>query len=140
MNAEIEELISEFGNPGDFTRIAPTPEKVAEIQTDLGVTLPKQFLDYLAEYSHGGICGVEILGIGLTGRAIFEEATIDYRKDGLPANYVVVENCDEWLYCIDCDTGEIVSWSMYDNDGSIPAYPDFDSFLLDSFKEAADNM
>ena len=49
-----------------------------------------------------------------------------------------MENCDEWLYCLDCDTGEVVSWSQAD--GVLPGYPSFDDFLLQDLEDAIENL
>lgn len=50
---------------------------------------------------------MEILGVELTGTMLSLEATTRYRRYCLPHSLLVVENCDEWLYCLDCDTGEV---------------------------------
>lgn len=138
MNAQIRALIAQHEQDGFFTRVAPTEEMLASAQRLLGVTIPKQFVEYLNEYSHGGVGGVEILGVGLTGTMLFLEVTLDYRKYGLPHNLLAVENCDEWLWCLDCDTGEIVSWSQVD--GVLPGYPSFDDFLLQDLEDAIENL
>jgi len=65
------------------------------------------------------------------------DETKKYRKLGLPKEFIVIENCDEWLYCIDSRNGEVVSW----NQGGISReYPDFDTYVLDRFEEAAENI
>lgn len=138
MNAQIRDLIAEHEEDGLFTRVAPTEEMLASAGQQLGVTIPQQFVDYLKEYSHGGVGGVEILGVGLTGRMAFLDTTLDYRQYGLPHNLLAVENCDEWLYCLDCDTGEVVSWSEFD--GVLPGYPSFDDFLLEDLTDAIENL
>lgn len=38
------------------------------------------------------------------------------REKGLPENFVI-EDCDEFYYCLDTSNGKIASWSQYDNDG-----------------------
>ena len=138
MNDRIRTLIARHEQDGFFTRIAPTDEMLASAQRLLGVTIPQQFVDYLVEYSHGGVGGVEILGVGLTGTMLFVEVTLDYRKYGLPHNLLAVENVGEWLYCIDCDTEEVVSWSQVD--GLLPGYPSFDDFLLQDLEDAIENL
>ena len=40
--------------------------------------------------------------------------------------------------CLDCDNGEVVSWSM--NSDIVPTAPTFDDFLLDEIENAIDNM
>lgn len=92
----------------------------------------------MKEYSYGGIGGVTVLGIGLDGSMAFLEVTLDYREYGLPHNLLAVENCDEWLYCLDCDTGKVVSWSQVD--GILLGYPSFDDFLLQDLEDAIENL
>ena len=138
MNDQIRALIAQHEQDALFTRVAPTEEMLASAQQLLGVTIPQQFVEYLNEYSHGGVGGVELLGVGLTGTMLFLEATLRHRKYGLPNNLLVVENCDEWQECIDCDTGEVVSWDPIE--GVIVDYPDFDAFLLDRIQDAIENL
>ncbi len=137
MNSQINDLITRFEDKGSFTKVAPNQEMLAEVEEKLGFSVPEQFLEYLKAYSHGGI-GFEILGIGFDGSISFLEETLEYREDGLPNNLLVVENCDEWLYCIDVNTGEVVSWSI-DEDPSVE-YPSFDSYLVDRLNDAIENL
>lgn len=137
MNKRIETAISQCGRRCSFTKIAPTQEMLAEAQQKLGFPLPEQFLEYLNVYSHGG-AGFEILGIGFDGSMVFLDETLEYREDGLPDNLLVVENCDEWLYCIDANTDEVVSW-YFDDDPSVD-YPCFDDYLLDRLNDTIENL
>lgn len=58
-----------------------------------------------------------------------------YRQRGLPQTLIVIENCGEWVYCINSETCTIVSWS---EDLIKEEYSDFDSYLLDRFSDAAE--
>lgn len=120
------------------THVAPTKEMLASGQRLLGVTIPQQHVEFLDEYGHGSVGGVEILGVGLTGTMLFLEAALRHREYGLPNNLLVIENCDEWQECIDCDTGEVVSWDPVE--GAIVDYSDFDVFLLDRTQDANENL
>lgn len=93
MNAQIRALIAQHERKGDFTHVAPTEEMLASAQRLLGITIPQQFVEFLQEYSYGGIGGVTILGIGLDESMAFLEVTLDYREYGLPHNLLAVENC-----------------------------------------------
>ena len=64
MNAQIRALIAQHEQKGDFTHVAPTEEMLASAQRLLSVTIPQQFVDYLREYSHGGVGRVKVLGVG----------------------------------------------------------------------------
>ena len=99
--------------------------------------MPSQYLEFLKEYGQGCIGGIEVLGIGANNQLVFVEEILDYRQYGIPQNLIVIENCGEWVYCIDSDTYAIVSWSQ---DLTKEEYPDFDSYLLDRFSDAAENL
>lgn len=138
MNDQIATLIAQYEQESDFTHVAPTDEMIESAQRLLGVTIPEQFIEYLNEYSYGGVGGVDILGAGFTGEMLFVDTTLWYREYGLPHNLLAVENCDEWLYCLDCDTGEVVSWSRCD--GVLPKSPCFDVFLLQDLEDAIEGL
>ena len=138
MNASIIETIKKYEKPGDFTRYPVTDKLVTTAETVLNVKLPEQYVTFLKMYGHGGICGLEVMGIGLTGRMIFVDTTMDYRDEKLPDNLVAIENVDEWLTCIDCNTEKIVSW---DFSGYIKEdYACFDDYLMDQMNSAIENI
>ena len=97
----------------------------------------EQLLEYLNTYSHGGI-GFEILGIGFDGGISFLEETLEYREDGLSDNLLVIENCDEWLHCIDVNTDEVVSWSI--DEAPRVEYACFDDYVVDRLSDAIENL
>ena len=138
MNNQILEIIGQYERPGDFNHAEVSEEMIQKSESALGVKLPDQYIEFLKMFGHGGIGGIETLGVGLTGRLIFVETTLDYREEGLPVNYVVIENVDEWLTCIDCNTGKIVSWdfSGYTKED----YDCFDSYLTDQMNNAIENL
>ena len=90
-------------------------------------------------YGQGGIGGVEILGISKINKAMFKDKTLEYRNYGLPNNLIVIENCDEWLYCIDVDTEKVVSWDRI-NGVLGERYATFLEFLIDRFNDEIENM
>ena len=137
MTEIIKKLIDTYEEVGDFTYTTITDDQIEEAQNALGVKLPGQYLDFLRTYGHGGIGSIEVIGIGKSGKMLFVSETIEYREYGLDKNLILIENCDEWVYCIDCNNNSIVSWSR---EGIQNAYPDFDSFLLDRFTDAAENL
>ena len=138
MTDVITDIIKKYEEPGDFTYAKVSNEQIDTVAKNLNITaIPLLFKDFLMLYGHGGIGGIEILGFGKNGKAIFESETLKFREYGLPMNLIVLENCDEWIYCIDYQSGEIVSWS---NTNIEHAYPDFDAYLLDRFKDASENI
>lgn len=138
MNEDIIKTIKKYEKPGDFTYAKVTDEMISNAENRLEVRLPDQYVEFLKKFGHGGICGIEVLGVGKTGRMIFLDETIDYRGENLPNNLVVIENVDEWLICIDCSTGKVVSW---DDTGYIKEdYASFDSYLVEQMNEAIENI
>ena len=90
-------------------------------------------------YGQGGIGGVEILGISKMNKAVFKDKTLEYRNHGLSNNLIVVESCDEWLYCIDVDTEKVVSWDRI-NGVLGERYATFLECLIDRFNDEIENM
>ena len=138
MNKLIIETIKKHELPGDFTYSTVTNEMILAAEKTLNVKLPEQYIAFLQMFGHGGIGGIEVMGVGLTGRMIFMDTTIDYRNENLPHNLVAIENVDEWLTCLDCNTGKIVSWDLH---GYIQEeYECFDDYLIDQMNNAIENM
>ncbi|MBO5610539.1 MAG: SMI1/KNR4 family protein [Eubacterium sp.] len=138
MNDSILKTIKKYEVKGDFNYASVTDDMISEAEDKLGVKLPDQYVDYIKMFGHGGIAGLEILGVGLTGRMIFVDSTLEYRADELPENLVVIENVDEWLMCLDCNTEKVVSW---DFTGYIKEeYDSFDDYLIDQMNNAIENM
>lgn len=54
--------------------------------------------------------GVEILGIGKNGIAPIVRETERFREYGLEKNYLVIRTVDEWIYCLNNNSGIISSW------------------------------
>ena len=138
MNDIIIEKIRKYEIKGDFNYASVTDDMISEAEDKLGVKLPDQYIEYIKMFGHGGIAGLEILGVGLTGRMIFVDSTLEYRADELPENLVVIENVDEWLMCLDCNNGKVISWDFtgYIKD----EYDSFDEYLIDQMNNAIENM
>lgn len=138
MNEIILKTIKKYEKDGDFTYAEVSDDMIEKAEITLGIKLPLQYISFLKMYGHGGICGLEILGVGKTGRMIFVDTTLNYREEGLPDNLVVIENVDEWLECINCNTGKVVSW---DFNGYIKEDCGcFDDYLINQMNEAIENM
>lgn len=139
MNQKLYELIRRYERKGDFTHTPFTEEMLKEAQNTLQLILPPKYVDFLQKFGHGGIGGIAVLGVGKNGQLVFVNDTLTCREYSLPQNLIVIENCDEWLYCINADTGVIVMWS-YDCDTVDAAYQDFDEYLGDRLKDEIENM
>lgn len=138
MNKTIEQMVSSYKEDSFFTFAAPSSQMLADVQEQLNVVLPEEYIDFLKAYGSGGIGGVEILGFNLDGSASFLDETFENRTFGLPQNFVVVENVDEWLYCIDCESGQVFSWNP--EESLCFAFSSFDDFIISEFSDAIENL
>lgn len=137
MNDKIKELIDKYETDGDFTYASLPSDAVAEAEKKLALKIDPEFVEFLSEYGHGGIGGTEILGVGKNNEMLFVTETLKLREYGLPHNLLAIENCDEWVYCIDSNCGHIVSWSSNETRDE---YESFDDYLFDRFSDAAENI
>ena len=124
---------------GAFLMRFPTDEELTDAEKKLGIAIPEEYVWFLKTYGHGGFF-FEFLGFGLNGSAIFVNKTIHEREFGLPKELLVIEDCDEYVYCIDTVSREIVSWSKHDNDRVIKVADSFYEHFLDNIDNAIENF
>lgn len=136
MKTLIEDHMGAF--EGAFLMTKPSDEDIKKAEQELGFEIPESYIWFLKQYGHGGFF-FEFLGYGRNGNALFVRETLKERKNGLPANLLVIENCDEYVVCINTDNGNIVSWSHYDNDGIIMKQVSFEDYFIDCLNNAIDN-
>lgn len=137
---QIETLIRAHGEvfQDAFLLTNPSDEDIKRAEQELGFEIPENYLWFLKKYGHGGF-SFEFLGYGLTGNPLFVRETLKQRENGLPENLMAIENCDEYVACINTDNGNIVSWSNYDNDGMIVKQTCFEDYFIDCIENAIDN-
>lgn len=92
---KLYELIKQHESKGDFTYAIVTEKMLNEAEKRLGIKIPKEYRYFLEKFGHGGIGGIEVLGVGKNGSLIFEKETLKYRTYGLPDELIAIENCDE---------------------------------------------
>lgn len=139
---EINKIIATNIKKGYFTG-GTTDNIVKQIEKKLNVTLPESYKWFLMNYGSGGIFGVNILGIGKSNSPIVVTETTEYRKYGLEQNLVIIEDCDEYVYCLDTRElidGEcpVVSWDQDVGFDCIEAN-NFNDFLLERLSEAKES-
>ena len=137
MNPSINYLVRKYEKEGDFSYTQITKNQIKEAQNSLSLNLPKSYIEFLRIYGQGGIGGCEIFGVGRNGTLVFVNETKKHWKYGLPKNFIVIENCDEWIHCLDGKSGDVVSWAHGDIE---TLFPDFDSFLLSRFCDVLENI
>jgi len=137
--SNIVELIKAYECKGDFTYVHVDDYNFSLAEEELGIGIPIQYLWFLKTYGHGGLNGIETLGVGKNGKMIFKDETIKYRSYGLPQNFIVIENCDEWIYCINSKTGKVGMWSRGTKKID-EVYDSFTCYLKDRIDDAIENM
>ncbi|CDQ37979.1 MULTISPECIES: SMI1/KNR4 family protein [Virgibacillus] len=138
MNNKLLEMIKEYREKGDF--IGEISEQyIKKAQMRLEVKFPLEYKEFVKELGSGGICGVDVLGVEGEEYASVVESTERNRKSGLPKNYLVIEEVDEFVYCLNTvDKYNVVRWDDVSK-LEIERYSTFDDYLEDSFQEAIDN-
>lgn len=135
---KISQLIKEYEKSGDFSYSEFNESLITEAENILDVKLPNDFVWFLKKYGSGGI-EFEVFGI-FQSELEFVDETLYNRKYGLPSNLIVIENCDEFVNCLDCDNGKVCNWSCYDKDGLIYTYDSFLYYLIDQLNNYIENM
>lgn len=116
---------------------------INEIENQLNVKLPDSYKWFLKTYGHGSLCGVLVLGVGKDKNLVCVKETERRRSLGLPSQYVVIENCDEWQYCIDTGNlkdGEccVVDWER--GETGKRTFKNFYEYVIERFSEAMEDM
>ena len=113
-------------------------KEISRVEKKLGFKISSPFVWFLKKYGSGGN-HFDIIGYGKNGKIENVEETLEQRKNGLPKNFLIIENCDEFYYCIDITNGKIATWSQYDNDGLIYRFDNFYDYLNDNLENAIEN-
>ena len=136
---ELYAFVKKYESIGDFTYADVTDEMLNGVERGLNIKIPEEYKRFLKEFGHGGIGGLEILGVGKNGSLIFEKETLKYRAYGLPTELIVIENCDEWIYCVNSINGKVVMWSIGDK-GYSEVFDSFKTYLCDRINDMLENM
>lgn len=136
---ELYRLIKSNESKGDFNYAEVTENMLSEAEKELGLKIPKGYAWFIRKFGHGGIGGIEVIGVGKNGTLMFVKETLKYRTYGLPDELIVIENCDEWVYCINSVDGKIVLWSKGDTNYT-KAYDSFEVYLKDRINDMLENM
>ncbi|MFE5320345.1 SMI1/KNR4 family protein [Paenibacillus sp. NPDC056579] len=136
-------LIQEHTDGNDFTG-GISDNDIEKIECKLNVEFPRSYKWFLGNYGSGGMFGVDILGCGKSNNPSVVINTERLRNNlGLPHEYIVIENCDEFYYCLDTNNlldGEcpIISWDRVAGFGGKRA-ESFHEFLVDRLIDAKEN-
>lgn len=152
-NKKVDDFIKNNINEFDFDKYTlfytgnVDNNKITKIENTLNIKLPKDYINFLLKYGMIFAFGFNILGCGKSNTFPVIKTTLSYRNLGLPQEYVVIENCDEYVYCIKCSLNQTLQSSVYFwmPDGLEPQLKEVDFWkyiykrLLES-KENFDNL
>lgn len=108
---------------------------IQNVEKCLKVSLNQEYKVYLKMYGMILGFGERFLGCGKNETMSVVEETESFRQYGLPNNMIVVSNADEYIYCLDLSTGNVISWDM-GNKKVIYEYSSFGAFLYNTLVEA----
>lgn len=126
---ELINFINEHKESDDFTG-GVDESQINSIQNELGVELPKSYKWFLSNYGSGGLYGVDILGVAKSNISTVIIETESYRELGMSENLVVIEDIDEYAYCLDTSNMEndecpVIAWNKQ---GGLDAYNTAENF------------
>lgn len=139
---KVRELIQKAGSEAFFVGGADD-SRISDIEKQLNVVLPESYKWFLRNYGHGSACGVFVLGIGRDKSLVCVKETEKRRNLGLPKQYVVIENCDEWQYCLDTgkidgDECPVIDWER--GKTGKRTFKNFYEYVIERFSEAIEDM
>lgn len=125
--------------PKKFFVGALEDSRISDIEKRLNVKLPESYKWFLREYGTGGVFGIEIFGGGLREVSTCVRETEEWRKYGLPMEFVVIQNYGSGVYCLDTsrlanNECPIIDWEQDDEDG-INEYEKLYTFLVEKFSK-----
>lgn len=131
MLERIKRIISQ--NQNEFTLLHKATEaEVSESEEKLGIAFPDELKEVLVECGH-----IEGYGVEINGVTDMVNDTLFYREREMPLNYLVLCNCDEFLYCVSIEKNKY-SVVLYDYicASVIDTYETIDDCLVELFEEA----
>lgn len=82
---------------------------------------------------------MELLAVEGEDFASVAEDTEYFRTEDLPKKYIVIENVDKFVYCLNTVDGHnVISWDDITKQ-EVESYTTFGEYLQDSFQEAIYN-
>lgn len=90
---------------------------IRSIEIKLEITLPPSCKRLLESYGNLFINGIEFTGISVESWVDMVESTLEYRELGMPEDFVIIADVDEYLYCFDMSSNgeekEVISCDKF---------------------------
>ncbi|MFS0598596.1 SMI1/KNR4 family protein [Peribacillus frigoritolerans] len=135
----LQEFIKKYGKDDDFTgRVSE--DKVKETEKKLQVPLPESYKWFLKNYGSGGSFGIDIIGYDFVGPSVVTATKEHQKYYGLIDGIVVIEDIDEFAYCLDTNkmiNGEcpVIMWDNQEDYGRKLA-DNFEDYFIDRLELA----
>jgi len=101
-------------------------------EEELGVVFPADYRYFLIKYGSGGFGYFDFMGVERSREVksfTVVLLTLKYRSNGLKNNYVAIEYNGDYITCIDCDDGKIITWSWLEKDRITCAGNSFEDYF-----------
>ena len=88
-------------------------DKIKNAEEELGIKFPEQYKWFLKKYGHGGVLGIDTLGVIEKTNSF---PVVRYTKQCIGSNlkkeYIVIEDIDEYYYCLSMEDGKVRDWDF----------------------------
>ncbi|QHA93614.1 SMI1/KNR4 family protein [Bacillus sp. N1-1] len=133
-------FINSNAEPDDFTGGIDI-KQIENVQDSLKLKFPESYKWFLNDYGSGGLYGIDILGVAKSNISTVVIETESYRDLGLNDNLVVIEDVDEFAYCLDTSKMEnnecpVVAWNKQGGLDDFNTAENFYEFLLQRLLDA----
>ncbi|MGG1688410.1 SMI1/KNR4 family protein [Pseudalkalibacillus sp. NRS-1564] len=133
-------FINSNAEPDDFTGGIDI-KQIENVQDSLKLIFPESYKWFLNNYGSGGLYGIDILGVAKSNISTVVIETESYRDLGLNDNLVVIEDVDEFAYCLDTSKMEnnecpVVAWNKQGGLDDFNTAENFYEFLLQRLLDA----
>lgn len=139
---ELTNFIRRDMEPDDFTG-GVKGKQIDLIEDALKLKLPDSYKWFLNNYGSGGLYGVDILGVAKSNIATVVIETENYRELGMGEHLIVIEDIDEYAYCLDTSNLEnnecpVIAWNKQGGLDDYNTANNFYKFLSQRLMDAKD--
>ncbi|MDV2686473.1 SMI1/KNR4 family protein [Alkalihalophilus lindianensis] len=137
---QLNNFINQHKETGDFTGGVGV-EQIDYVEQKLNLKLPNSYKWFLTNYGSGGLFGVDIIGVPKSNIASVVKETDSYRELGMSENLVVIEDIDEYAYCLDTSKMEnnecpVIAWNRQGGLDDYYTAKSFNEFLYQRLLDA----
>ena len=114
-------------------------ERIQRTEALLNLEFPEDFRHFLLKYGSGGMGSFTFMGIeaGKEDERTFTLVlvTLKYRDQGLPEYLAVIEYEGDFVTCINCEDGSIVTWSWFGKKEVCKTSDSFEAYFMEKLED-----